>query len=151
MDLHAGDNASDLDRASSFVTFYTTKTQAEIQSELDEMQKSLEAKLDPLGLRFDRFEMRTRFFHFGMTDMDNPAMEALIAAGAEVSGRKLAPCGSCLSDLSLFLKYGSKRAFGFGIGRDFSADGGAHQANEYIEMDPFIEYAKIIGAALIRL
>ena len=133
------------------MTFYTTKTQAEIEAELAEMQKSLEAKLDPLGLRFDRFEMNTRFFHFGMADMNNPVMDALIAAGAEVAGQKIAPCGSCLSDLSLFLKYGSRRAFAFGVGRDFNLEGGAHQANEFIEVEPFIEFTKIIGAALIRL
>ncbi len=151
MDLHAGNNASDLDRGSCFVTFYTTRTHSEIQRELDEMRESLQLQLAPLGLRFDGFEMRTRFFHFQLTDMENPFMDALVSAADAVSGRKLVPRGACLSDLSLFLKYGSRRAFSFGIGRDFDAEGGAHQANEYIETEPFIEFAKILGAALILL
>ena len=49
------------------------------------------------------------------------------------------------SDLSIFLKYGSPRAFAFGIGRDFGAYGGAHQADEHIECGRFLEFAQILG------
>ncbi len=151
MDIHAGNHSSDLDRGSCLVTFYTTKMQAEIQSELSSMQRSLQEKLEPLGLQFDGFQMQTRFFHFQLTDLNNPVIESLQSAARTVSGRTVNPCGSCLSDLSLFLKYGSKRAFGFGIGRGFDEEGGSHQPNEYIQTDRFIEFTKIVGAALIQL
>lgn len=148
MEMRAGTLAADLDRARTLITFYTLKTKEEIDAELEEMKKRLEIKLAPLGLEFEAFQMYTRFFHFKETASDNPCMDALIAASDKVSGRKIGPCGSCLSDLSLFIKYGSPRAFSFGIGRDFNAYGGAHQANEFIECDPFIEFAKTLGVFL---
>ncbi len=67
-----------------------------------------------------------------------------------VSGRELAVCGSCLSDLSVILKYGSEEAYGFGIGRDFNLYGGAHQPDEFIECDKLLEYAKIMAAYVVK-
>ena len=71
-------------------------------------------------------------------------------AALQVSGRELGPCGSCLSDRSVILKYGSKEAYGFGIGRDFSEYGGAHQPDEFIECDNLLEYAKIMMAYVVN-
>jgi len=68
----------------------------------------------------------------------------------EASGRQLKPCGSCLSDLSVILKYGSKEAFAFGIGRGFAAYGGAHQPDEHIGCAELLEYAKIIGTYILK-
>ena len=110
-----------------------------------EAAQRLNAQLAPLGMTFSHFEKLCRFFHFGKSEKKNPVMEKLIAAGLRASGRELKPCGSCQSDLSIFLKYGSPRAFSFGIGRDFGAYGGAHQADEYIECDRFLEFTMILG------
>ena len=68
----------------------------------------------------------------------------------EAAGRELRPVGSCLSDLSVILKYGSDEAVGFGAGREFGVYGGAHQPDEFIECDKLVEYAKIIGAYILR-
>ena len=76
-------------------------------------------------------------------------MDKLILKASEVSGRNLKICGSCQSDLSLFIKNGSERAFSFGIGRDFGAYGGAHQTDEYIECDKLIEFAEIIAFTIL--
>lgn len=87
--------------------------------------------------------------------MYNNAKNAKQAANAipvvmEASGRQVNPCGSCLSDLSVILKYGSKEAFGFGVGRDFNAYDGAHRPDEYISCDVLLEYVKIIGTYILK-
>ena len=78
-----------------------------------------------------------------------PVMDKLIQKAKEATGRVLTPCGSCQSDLSLFIKNGSERAFSFGIGRDFDFYGGAHQADEFIECEKLLEYTQIIAAVLL--
>ena len=64
-------------------------------------------------------------------------------------GRDLVVCGAVLSDLSLIMKYGSRKAVGFGIGRDFDVYGGAHQRDEFIECSDLLVFAKTIGAFLL--
>ena len=148
--FQTGNGSSDLDRGQVKLVFYTTLDKAAFDLELDELAVRADARLRPLGLRFDRFERPTRHFIFNQTELENnPAMDALIRAGAEVSGRELAPRGSCLSDLSVFLKYGSPRAFSFGIGRDFDEYGGAHQFDEFIECGKLVEFTKILAAFLL--
>ena len=71
-------------------------------------------------------------------------------AARTATGRELNVCGSCLSDLSVILKYGSKEAYGFGIGRDFNEYGGAHQPDEYVLCDELVEYAKIIATFIVQ-
>ncbi len=149
MELRAGDNGSDLNRAFADVTYYTALTEPEINREFDAMAVRLNEALAPLGMCFDGFEKVTRFFHHAATADENPALDLLCKVSLETSGRKLTPCGSCLSDLPLFILYGSPRAFSFGIGRDFSVYGGAHQADEFIECDALVEFTKIIGAFLL--
>jgi acetylornithine deacetylase/succinyl-diaminopimelate desuccinylase-like protein len=47
-------------------------------------------------------------------------------------------------------KYGSSEAFAFGMGRDFSLPGGAHQPNEYTECDKLVEFTKTIAAYILN-
>ena len=75
----------------------------------------------------------------------------MLTASREITGKEPIVCASCLSDLSVISKYGSSRAFGFGIGRDFSQEGGAHQPNEYIECSKLLEYTKIIAAYILKV
>lgn len=60
-------------------------------------------------------------------------------------------CGSCLSDLSVISKYGSSLAFGYGIGRDFSEIGGAHQPNEFIELDKLVDFTKTVANYILKV
>ena len=145
MEMKAGNAGADLGKASAFVCYYASATREEIEIEFDEMAKRVDSRLAPMGLKFDHYEKETRFFHFGKSEKENPVVDKLISSAKEASGRTLVPCGSCQSDLSIFLKYGSKRAISFGIGRDFGTYGGAHQADEYIECDRLLEFAKIMG------
>ena len=148
-EMRTGDGSSDFDRAFVEVCYYTTRTSEEIDAELRAMGEALERRLLPMGMHFDRFERTTRHFHFTQTAAENPAMASLMRAAKTASGRTLAPCGSCLSDLSLFIKYGSPRAFSFGVGRDFGVYGGAHQADEFIECERLLEFTRILGEFLL--
>ena len=145
LEIKAGNAGADLNRAHVEVCYYASASREQIQREFTDMEQRLQATLAPMGLAFDRYQKLCRFFHFGKSEKENPVMEKLIAAGKLASGRELKPCGSCQSDLSIFLKYGSSRAFAFGIGRNFGDYGGAHQADEYIECDRLLEFAQILG------
>ena len=139
-----------LNRAAAGVCFYTTKTEGEIRAELDEIAERLNRRLDPLGMKFEGFRMTTRFFRFAETADVNPTLELLKETIKEISGQERDGIGSCLSDLPLFIHYGSPRAFCFGAGRDFGEYGGAHQPDEFIECDRFLEFTKILAAFLLK-
>lgn len=150
MHVKAGDNGADLGTGEVLFLIYTDKTKEEIFAEYKELEVIIAEKLKPLGIIGEGFTPNTRFFHYAYTEPDNSSIRDMQAAALEASGRKLIPCASCLSDLSVILKYGSKDAFGFGIGRDFNDYGGAHQPDEYIECEKLVEYAKIIAAYILR-
>lgn len=145
LEMKAGNCGSDLDRASVEVCYYASSSKEEIEEEFAEMAKRIDKQLQPLGLEFDHFEKETRFFHFGKTAKENHIIDKLMKAAENATDRKLTPCGSCQSDLSIFLKYGSPRAISFGAGGAFSAYGGAHQTDEHIECDRLLDFAKIIA------
>lgn len=150
MGIHAGNDGADLGVGRLKVTFYTDKTKEEIFAELAELEEVLKERLTPMGVISDGFGLSTRFFHYTYTDPNNASILDMCEAAREVSGRELNVCASCLSDLSVILKYGSPDAYGFGIGRDFNAYGGAHQPDEFIECDKLVEYAKIIGTYILK-
>lgn len=145
MEIRSGDEGFDLNRALIKAVFYTSQTKEEIFAEFDEMGKSLSKKLDPIGLEFVKIEMTTRFFHFGRTELPNAVMDQIIDSHKVAPNLKIAPVASCLSDLSIFIKYGSPRAFGFGMGQGFDEVGGSHQPDEFIACDKFLGFAKVIA------
>ena len=75
----------------------------------------------------------------------------MLEASREATGYEPSVCGSCLSDLSVISKYGSSKAFAFGAGRNFGEPGGAHQPNEFIECDKFVDFTKTIGAYILKI
>ena len=131
--------------------FYTDKNREEIQTEINEFEKILNERLAPLGIIGDGFKYATRFFHYVFCEPDSEDIKLLLKASREATGAEPIVCGSCLSDLSVISKYGSSRAFGYGCGIDFSQEGGAHQPNEYIKCDKFVEYTKTIAAYIINV
>lgn len=150
MGIKAGNSGSDLGCGELKFVFYTEKTKEEIFAEYREMEKELNEKLAPLGIIGDGFTPATRFFHYAYAEPDCGSIQDLCNAARTATGRELEVCGSCLSDLSVILKYGSPEAYGFGIGRDFDEYGGAHQPDEFVYCDQLVEYAKIIGAYIIQ-
>lgn len=151
MGVRAGNSGSDLGKGEVHFVFYTDKTGDVIGAELKEIEAILRDKLEPMGIIGDGFEAATRFFHYVHCEPDSEDIRLMVEASKESTGRDLLVCGSCLSDLSVISKYGSDLAFGFGAGRDFSVEGGAHQPNEYIECDKLVEYTKTIAAYILKV
>jgi len=118
---------------------------------LDEIKEILSQKLSEIGIVGDGFEPVTRFFHYAFCEADSEDIRLMLEASKEANGKQPPVCGSCLSDLSVISKYGSDRAFGFGVGRSFEKTGGAHQPNEFIECDELVYFAKTIGAYVLKV
>lgn len=150
MHFKAGDQGADLGNGEVQFVTYTDKTKEEIFAELQQLDLILKQRLAQIGIVGDGFVPATRFFHYGFSEPDCESIQDMQEAAKAVSGRALVPCGSCLSDLSVILKYGSKQAYGFGIGRDFDEYGGAHQPDEYVDCEELVEYAKIMMAYVIK-
>ncbi len=146
----AGNNGVDMGVGEVEFTYYTDKTKSEILAELSALEKEIDNELAPLGFKGDGFIPATRFFHYGYSEPDCKEITDFLDAAKEATGNDIMVCGSCLSDLSVILKYGSKNAFAYGCGRDFSLPGGAHQKNEYNECDKLVEFAKNIGAYILK-
>ena len=151
MGIKAGDAGSDLDKGEIYFVFYTDKTKDEIYSEFAELEKELKERLLPLGIIGDGFVPATRFFHYVFCEPDSEDVMLMVEASKDATGKEPIVCGSCLSDLSVISKYGSKKAFGFGAGRDFSKEGGAHQPNEYIECDELLKFTKTIASYILKV
>lgn len=150
MDVHAGNNGFDLGIGSLKFVFYTDKTKEEIYREFEELTNEINKKLEPMGVVADGFFPATRFFHYGFSEPDHESIKDMVSAAKEATGEDVLVCGSCLSDLSVILKYGNNSAYGFGAGRDFSKPGGAHQPDEYICCDRLVAFAKKLGAYILK-
>jgi len=151
MGAKAGNAGNDLGKGEVHFVFYTDKTKEEIWRELDEIKEILSQKLSEIGIVGDGFEPVTRFFHYAFCEADSEDIRLMLEASKEANGKQPPVCGSCLSDLSVISKYGSDRAFGFGVGRSFEKTGGAHQPNEFIECDELVYFAKTIGAYVLKV
>ncbi len=151
MGVKAGNNGMDLGYGEVYFVFYTDKTKEEIFAEFDELHKEIAEKLAPLGIIGDGFEMQTRFFHYVWCEPDSEDIKIMLESSREATGKEPVVCGSCLSDLSVISKYGSNRAFGFGIGRGFTQEGGSHQPNEFIECEKLVEFTKTIAAYILKV
>ncbi len=150
-EVRAGNSGIDRGVGRVMFTYYTDKTREEIYAEFDGVDKLIRERLAPLGIIGDGFEPFTRFFHYGYCEPDNEYIKLMVECAKEAAGTDIQVCGSCLSDLSIILKYGGQNAYAFGAGRDFDKIGGAHQPNEYIECDKLVEYTKIIAAYILKI
>ncbi len=68
----------------------------------------------------------------------------------KITGSKAKIAGACLSDYFLYLQYGSRSSFGYGILRDFMLYGGSHQPDEYIECKDLVNCTKAISLFLMQ-
>lgn len=150
MHAMAGRDASDWGSGEVALSFYTDRDKDAVYAELDAVDQRIRERLAAIGIVGDGFIATTRHFHYGACAPDCAAITDLIAAAKDATGRDLRVCGSCLSDLSVIMKYGSPEAFGFGWGRGFTEEGGAHQPNECIRCDSLVEYTKIMGEYILR-
>lgn len=141
---------SNHDEAMLSFVIYTDKTKEEIYKELDDILNRVRPQFAKMGIVTEGFTPTTRFFGYYETEKDCSAVKIMKAAAEEAAGRKVKECGSCLTDLSVIIPYGSSRSFNFGILRDFALPGGAHQPNEYVECEEFLNHTKALILFLIR-
>ncbi|MEE1277824.1 MAG: M20/M25/M40 family metallo-hydrolase [Acutalibacteraceae bacterium] len=151
MGCRAGDNGQDMGRGEVHFVFYTDKTKEEIYAEFAELEKVIAEKLRPLKVIGDGFTPTTRFFHYVFCEPNSEDVKLMVESSIESAGVTPHVCGSCLSDLSVISKHGSSRACGFGAGRDFSEVGGAHQPNEFIELDKLVGFTKTIATYILKI
>jgi acetylornithine deacetylase len=151
MQFSAGGLGSDLDSGRLSFVIYTVRTKEEIERELTDIIDGIRPVLAKNGYSIKGFKPITRFFHYMEMPENDPAAAIFAEAARDSAGNgEVRRCGACLSDLSLFLGYGSKSSFSFGILRDFSLPGGAHQPDEYVSCKQMIEYTQAIALFLIR-
>lgn len=150
-EISAGSHGIDMGVGKLQFTYYTDKNKEEIYKEFSEIHAVLSEKLKPMNIISDGFLPGSRFFHYGYCDPKSDNIQEMLCAAEEANGNQPIVCGSCLSDLSIILKYGSPKAFAFGAGRDFSKPGGAHQPDEYIECEKLLAYAKTIAIYILRM
>ena len=144
MNISSGLNTNDRHIGVLDFAFYTDREESEIRGELDALFAEIGEKIAPLGLVIDKIGYRSRFFRYTGTDGDDPEILRLRCAVAAVTGREPRVIGSCLSDLSLFLRNSGGRAVSFGVGRDFGLYGGAHQPDEFADCGELVALTKIL-------
>ena len=145
-----GDGGLDLGEGVFDFVFYTVSDKAAIMAELEALETRIRERLDAMELDFIGFEPGSRYFDYINADEDDPAIRQLMACASEVNGREVGPGGACLSDYFLYYKYGSPRSVTYGIFRDFSVPGGAHQADEYISCEDFVNLTKSLALFVLR-
>jgi acetylornithine deacetylase/succinyl-diaminopimelate desuccinylase-like protein len=130
--------------------FYTDKDKEAIEKELQEIEADLRAEFEEAGIETEGFVPTTRFFHYMEADENDPAITLMRDLASDAIGYPVKMAGASLSDLSLFLKYGSKSSFNFGIFGDFGRYGGAHQPDEYVELNELVAHAKALACFLVK-
>ena len=135
------------------VTFviYTDRSQEEIRRELDAIVEKLRPQLEEQGITTEGFQHTSRFFQYAETDQNHPAFQTMHRCAELAAGRPVEVKGSCLTDLSVFFAAGgTTSSFNFGILRDFSLPGGAHQPNEFADCVEFLNFTKALVLFLMR-
>ena len=103
-----------------------------------------------MGVRTDGFKPLSRFFYCLSVPDEDVTLQTLKKSAEEAAGHPVKISGACLSDLSMFLKFGSPVSMNFGILRDFRLYGGAHQFDEFVEQKELHEHCKAIALFLLR-
>jgi len=148
-DVRSGMDGSAMNHLEALITFYTTSDEATIRSEWEEIKDRMNEKLADKHIHVDSFDMITRFFHFTETADNNKAMAYMSDITEKYASKRSIPKGMCLSDYPMFTYYATPKAFGFGGGRTFASEGGAHQVNEFIGCEDLVTYTKVLAAFLM--
>lgn len=142
-----GDTHTD---AEVFFVVYTDRSRAEIHAELDAITAALQPVLEAAHVRTAGFEAASRFFRYGVGNLRHPAFETLHACAEEAAGHSVPICGSCLTDLSVFQEASGAPCYNFGILRDFSLSGGAHQPDEFVDCRELMNFTRALLLFLMR-
>jgi acetylornithine deacetylase len=148
----AGDGGlgSNLDIGKMSFVFYTNQSEEQIRKELNEVLNRANPRLEKMGVRAGGFQPLSRYFHCLSLPDEDETLQTMKKAAEEIVNRPVKISGACLSDLSVFLKYGSPVSFSFGIIRDFQLYGGAHQYDEFVDQKEFHDHCKALALFLLR-
>ena len=145
-----GDMGTNLDSGKLSFAFYTNKPQDGIKAELDQALNRINARFASMGMKTEGFVPMTRFFHYLCLPDENETLQTMKKAAEDAADRDVKISGACLSDLSIFLKYGTPESLNFGVIRDFKLYGGAHQYDEFVDQKEFHDHCKAIALFLLR-
>jgi len=148
--FRCGEAGTDLDRGLLDFVFYTVRERAAVQADIRAIEARLKERLGAMGLIFEGFVPGSRYFDYVCADENDPAIRLLLDCAAEAGGRPVRAAGACLSDYFLYYKYGSPRSVTWGIFRDFKLPGGAHQPDEYISLDDFVNMTRALALFILR-
>ncbi len=148
--FNCGQSGCDLFKGRIDFSFYTDKPKSQIKAELVEIERRTQAKLNAMNIDFDGFIEVSRYFDYECADENDPAVLLMQDCITKITGSKAKIAGACLSDYFLYLQYGSRSSFGYGILRDFMLYGGSHQPDEYIECKDLVNCTKAISLFLMQ-
>lgn len=141
---------SHLDASVEFV-IYTDRSREQIAAELRDIMEELQPVLRKNKVVSEGFQATTRFFDYGECDQQSAPFQIMKQCAQEAAGKPVRVCGSCLTDLAIIQACGKvENSFNFGILREFSLPGGAHQPNEFVECQQFVEHTKAMALFLLR-
>jgi len=129
---------------------YTDKSKKDTQTMFDNIHDKLKSEFERLQVTSNGFKLTTRFFLYGETDKDSKEAGVAAAILRDRTGTEPDLSGSCLSDLSLIINYGSRNSFNFGMARGSNNLGGAHQPNEHVLCDNLGQLPKDMAVIILR-
>ncbi len=148
--FRCGDAGMDLGEGSFDFVFYTTGERADVMVELEALAARIRRRLDAMGLDFEGFEPGSRYFDYICADENDPSIRLLMDCAGEVGHTEFRAAGACLSDYFLYYRHGSPRSVTYGIFRDFGVPGGAHQPDECISCESFVNMTKALALFILR-
>ena len=131
------------------IAVYTDRSQEQTAQLLEALILKLHPQFTALNLTTAGFCKTTRYFHYGRTAAACLEADLLRNRLLERIGIDPDTSASCLSDLSLFLRYGTANSFNFGVPRGNGQSGGAHQANECVSCEKLLQLAKDLVSILL--
>lgn len=134
----------------SFV-IYTDREKEKIDAELAEIVRKLQPEMAAAQVTTEGFVHTSRYFKYSEVDEGSEAFRTMKDCAEKACGHAVPVKGSCLTDLSAFVGVlPDACSFNFGVLRDFSLPGGAHQPNEFVDCEEFYNFTKALLLFLIR-
>lgn len=129
---------------------YSLSSREDINKEFEEMNIDINKEIEQFNCTFDGFNPTTRYFHPLISDSIPAEAKLFGDALEEITGKSTTYAGGCMSDLSLYGKFGGGVAFNSGIFRKFHEYGGAHQIDEYVECEQLLALTKALALFIAR-
>ena len=132
-------------------SFYTDWSEEELFARMNAVyENEIVPAMRRLGFKSKGIYKTTRYFHYNGGVENNTDLDLISDCAALVTGKHPRRTGASLSDLNIFMKYGSPLSFNYGISRDFNLPGGAHQPDEYIDCKEFLDLTRVLAHFVAR-